>query len=146
MMPGSSGGACPPRFCTQTRRCFNMRCCHMMYRNRPAIRDTATCCVMKPINKLNRIKPENRQISSHIYAHPLPHRKPVSHAADSLNEFVEGKRFKGLAQAPDVYIHRALLDIDAFPPYMIQQLRASVNPFRVGDEKMQQPDFRRADR
>ncbi len=44
-----------------------------------------------------------------------------------------------LAQAADVHVHGALLDIDVAAPDLIQQLAAGVGAFLVGHEELQQP-------
>src|SRR5690606_41771152 len=54
-------------------------------------------------------------------------REAVAGAAHRLHHAVEAGRLQGLAQAPDVHVDRALLDIDAATPDVVEQLGAAVD-------------------
>src|SRR6185312_3160186 len=51
------------------------------------------------------------------------------------------ERFQRLAQAADVHVHGAFLDVHTAAPHLIQQLRARIRAFGVAHEEMQQPVF-----
>jgi len=70
---------------------------------------------------------------------------PIAGATYRLNQRVQPERFQRLAQATDVHVHGALLDIHAASPHLVQQLRARVGAFGVGHEEMQQAIFGRTD-
>ena len=51
-----------------------------------------------------------------------------------------------LAQAPDVDVDRALLDVDVVAPDLVEQLRAAVHALGVRQEEVQQAELGRAER
>ncbi len=72
--------------------------------------------------------------------------EPVAAAAHRLDEAVLSERLERLAQAPDVDVDRALLDIDVVAPHVVQQLRARMHALRTREQEAQQPEFGGAER
>src|SRR5579885_2588278 len=70
--------------------------------------------------------------------------KAITDAAHGLDEMIIALAAQHLSQAADVHVHRALVDIDLVAPDLVEQLAAAVHAFRMGDEKVQQPEFRGA--
>lgn len=67
--------------------------------------------------------------------------KPVAAATHSFNQAMVPGWFKGLAQATDMDIYRSFLKKYMVAPYLIKQLAAGKDPFRVCHEKMQKTEF-----
>src|SRR3954470_13093671 len=65
----------------------------------------------------------------------------VSGAADGLDEVVVAAGLEGVAKAPDMDVHRAVLDEDVVAPDVVQDLRASVDAVGMGHEEMEQVEL-----
>src|SRR3546814_8699411 len=72
-------------------------------------------------------------------------REPVSRAAYGLHHPIIAERFERLAQATDMHVDGALLDIDVLAPHAVEHLLPGVNAFRMADQKMQQTIFSRTE-
>src|SRR6185437_3060996 len=69
----------------------------------------------------------------------------ITRATHGLDQYIQPERFQRFAQAPDVHVHRAFLDVHAAAPDLVQQLRARIGALGVAHEKVQQPIFGGAD-
>src|ERR1700686_277924 len=76
-------------------------------------------------------------------------RKPVveriAGAAHGADRILLAAGVEQFAQAPDMHIHGALVDIDIAAPYAVEQLLTAEHPARMLQEKFQQPVFGRAE-
>src|SRR6476646_4705583 len=77
---------------------------------------------------------------------PCRRNEPVPAAANGFDHPVGAERLERHAQAADVHVDRALLDIDVIAPDQVEQLRAAVDALRTCHEETQQAKLRRAKR
>ena len=73
-------------------------------------------------------------------------REPVAAAAHRLDQPVLPERLEREAQAPDVDVDGALLDVDVIAPHLIEQLRARVHALGTREQEAQQPKLGRTER
>jgi hypothetical protein len=69
----------------------------------------------------------------------------VAGAAHGLHHLLQAARLERLAQAADVHVDGALLDVVVAAPHVVEQLRARVDAVGVRHEEMQQPVLGGAD-
>src|ERR1035437_7127147 len=68
-------------------------------------------------------------------------REAVTRTSNGLDQTIVTGQFQRYAQTANVHVHRALLDQNVVPPYLIEQLGATMYAFSVRHEKMQQAKF-----
>src|SRR5262249_1511253 len=69
----------------------------------------------------------------------------VAGAAHGADRILLAAGVEQLAQAADVYVHSALIDIDVAAPDAVEQLLARKHPARMFQEELQQAIFGRAE-
>src|SRR3546814_3923470 len=62
-------------------------------------------------------------------------REPVSRAAYGLHHPIIAERFERLAQATDMHVDGALLDIDVLAPHAVEPLLPGVNAVRMAEDR-----------
>src|SRR6267154_2254632 len=65
----------------------------------------------------------------------------IARAAHGADRILLAVRVEQFAQAPDVHIHGALVDIDVASPDAVEQLLAAEHPAGMLQEKLQQAIF-----
>jgi hypothetical protein len=65
----------------------------------------------------------------------------VTHSPHRFYQVFVASRLKGLPQPADMHVYGALFDKDAISPDLVEQLRATINPFRMRHKKVQHAKF-----
>src|SRR5918911_297850 len=66
----------------------------------------------------------------------------VAGTAHRVDQAIVSGGMERLAQAPDVHVDRAFLNIDVIAPHLVEELRPRVDAARVREQKMQQAELR----
>src|SRR5258706_667223 len=65
----------------------------------------------------------------------------IAHATYGFEKILVARRLQRLAQAPDVHVDSALLDVHVVAPDLVEQLGARVDAARVRHEEAQHAEF-----
>src|ERR1700722_2642286 len=69
----------------------------------------------------------------------------IAGAADGADRILLAAGVEQFAQAPDMHIHGALVDIDVAAPYAVEQLLAAEHAAGMLEKEFQQPVFGRTE-
>src|SRR5438046_1730055 len=88
----------------------------------------------------NRSRPRDQHLR---YFHRARQVAPeaIAHAAYGFEKVLVARRLQRLAQPPDVYVDRALLDIDVVAPDLVEKLGTRVDAARVRHEEAQHAEL-----
>src|ERR1700691_4851920 len=86
---------------------------------------------------------ESSHPDSACFAEPIVERvASAAHGADRIGALPPVER---LAQAADMDVHRALVDVDVAAPHPVEQLLPAKAPARPFHQKFEQAEFRRSE-